>query len=139
MTNRTDFEVLADELRDMFNLSMTARKRIATELHNAFVAGQESAPTPISPEMKNMTNHEAEASLRIDLLQARSELSEARDRIAELQKIEMLAIFVCEARAEGLPYESRLDKLHEALLTSTLDGSRPVVGERGPGADSRSR
>lgn len=43
MSNRADFDDLALELRRELALSHAAMCRIATELHNAFVAGQEEA------------------------------------------------------------------------------------------------
>lgn len=43
MSNRTDFEALAGELARQFEWSAEARTRVETELHNAFVAGQETA------------------------------------------------------------------------------------------------
>lgn len=43
MSNRTDFDALADELALSLSLHPVARDRIASELHNAFVAGQEVA------------------------------------------------------------------------------------------------
>ena len=42
MTNRTDWPELARELQDIFGFNGEARRRIETELHNAFVAGQEA-------------------------------------------------------------------------------------------------
>lgn len=48
----------------------------------------------------------------------------AVERAAELDVIVGLAVFVCEARAEGFPYEARLDKLHEALVRKYTLGQR---------------
>ena len=62
--------------------------------------------------------------LERDLASKLLRLKELGAEAAELRAREMLAIFVCEARAEGLPYESRLDKLHEALVREyTLKGA----------------
>jgi hypothetical protein len=43
MSNRDDFDVLADELATQYGLSYEATRRIAIELHNAKVAGEEQA------------------------------------------------------------------------------------------------
>ena len=41
MSNRTDFDALASEIAEMFDLSFAAETRIENELHNAYVAGLE--------------------------------------------------------------------------------------------------
>lgn len=41
MSNRTDFDVLAQELGADYDLPAEAVQRIEDELHNAYVAGQE--------------------------------------------------------------------------------------------------
>lgn len=42
MSNRTDFFELARELTEEWTLSTEARERLETELHNAYVSGQEN-------------------------------------------------------------------------------------------------
>jgi len=41
MSNRTDFDAQARELSDEYGFTAEVRDRIETELHNAYVAGEE--------------------------------------------------------------------------------------------------
>jgi chromosome segregation ATPase len=65
------------------------------------------------------------SGVRSELQVRTNELAAANAERDSLKAIERLAIHMCEARAEGLPIERRLDKLHEALVRQTLATTPP--------------
>jgi len=62
MSNRTDFDNVAAELQRFFGCTDVLRDRIAVELHDAFVAGQESRE-PITSTDMNAIERERDAAL----------------------------------------------------------------------------
>lgn len=44
------------------------------------------------------------------------EVDRLQQQVEDTRTVVEAALCVCEARAEGLPYEARLDKLHDALV-----------------------
>lgn len=89
MSNRDDFDNVADELIEMFALDGTAgdavtgtlRQRLGAELHNAFVAGQEAEEREWRGALTEALDGWQEASGRASRIGDKEEYA----RIAELR------------------------------------------------------